>query len=225
MKQLVGLMGAKGAGKDTCAQYLVEHHGFVRIGFADALYREVAEAFGVSTTFLGNRNTKELELPELALIRCREPAFVTAVGEELEKLGAHEGFNSLVNTPRSPRFVLQLWGTEFRRRRGIDSYWLDIVHAAVAAQPHRSFVVTDVRFHNEADFIENQRGLLIRIRRPALELREAQEREKKGRASHDSETELLGRAAYRDIENIEGDATVLREAIFSALGLQQQKAA
>lgn len=39
---LVGLIGPAGAGKDTVAALLVEHHGFHRVAFADRL-RELAE--------------------------------------------------------------------------------------------------------------------------------------------------------------------------------------
>ncbi len=35
--KVIGLTGAKRSGKDTVANYLVEHHGFVRLAFADTL--------------------------------------------------------------------------------------------------------------------------------------------------------------------------------------------
>ena len=178
MRKIIGLLGVKGAGKDSFARYLVDLNGFVRIGFADALYREAAQAFGVSVEFLGRRDTKETALAQLALANCTDAQFVRCVREET----AHEGDEerAFLQRPRSPRFVLQLWGTEYRRLRGLDSYWLDQVSAAIGAAPHSSFVITDVRFKNEANFVENHGGALVRIRRPALETREALERAKKG---------------------------------------------
>ena len=216
MRKIVGLMGVKGSGKDTGARYLTEELGFVRIGFADALYKEVADAFGVTVEFLGNRDTKESDLPQLALAHCRDAAFVRAVREE-EGAEAFPDYEQFLLAPRSPRFVLQLWGTEYRRRRGVDSYWLDIVQAAIEANPQRSFVVTDVRFNNEANFIEAMRGTLIRVRRPDLEAREAAERSKNGRAAHPSETELLTRRVDHEVVNVEGHPDSLRQGIFAAL--------
>jgi shikimate kinase len=35
MKRLISLCGLAGAGKSTIAKALVEHHGFVRVAFAD----------------------------------------------------------------------------------------------------------------------------------------------------------------------------------------------
>ncbi len=212
MQKVIGLLGVKGSGKDTCAQYLIDQLGFRRIGFADALYKEVADAFGVTVAFLGNRDTKETPLPELALSRCADQAFVTAVAEEL---GWTQTTPELLAQPQSPRFVLQLWGTEYRRRRGVDSYWLDQVKAAIESNPTVSFVVTDVRFLNEFRFIAEQGGVRVRIRRPELEAREAAERAKFGRAAHPSETELLTVTTDAEILNVEGNPLSLREGILA----------
>lgn len=212
MQRVIGLLGVKGGGKDTTASFLVKFAGFKRIGFADALYREVAEAFGVTVEFLGNRNTKETPLPELALAHCRDAAFVQCVVEEL-KLDTTDDKHLLV--PLSPRVVMQLWGTEYRRRRGVDSYWLDKVYAALKAEPNQSFVVTDVRFKNEFNFIHSIGGVNVRIRRPELEAKEALERAKNGTAAHSSETELLTVTADAEITNEEGNPESLRGGILA----------
>lgn len=214
MQKVVGLLGVKGSGKDTCAQYLIDMAGFRRIGFADALYQEVADAFGVTVAFLGNRNTKETPLAELALNQCNDKGFKQCVAEEMGWQGVTP---ALLAQPQSPRFVLQLWGTEYRRRRGVDSYWLDQVAVAIEAHPLDSFVVTDVRFLNEFNFIGQRGGMRVRIRRPELEAREAAERAKNGRAAHPSETELLGEAADVEIFNIEGRPESLRDGILAAV--------
>lgn len=280
MQQVViGMMGVKGSGKDTCARYLVEECGFVRIGFADELYRQVEETFGVPNWLLSDRRGKEANLPHLALRHCKDEDFVLAVYEEEELRSApcsartvakmlkvspgtvrrwaragrltatytsHEtgrtgyrltdvlrqlnrpmvdllqapGYDAFLDAPRSPRYILQLWGTEYRRRRGVDSYWLDIVAAAIAAQPSRHFVITDVRFNNEANFVEGLGGVLVRIRRLQLEAKEALERAKRGSAAHPSETELLTRTVSHEVENIEGKPEALREGIFAVLANQ-----
>lgn len=215
---IVGLIGVKGAGKDTCAAYLVNEHNFMRVAFADALYKEVADAFGVSVEFLGNRSTKETDLPQLSLANCRDEAFVRVVL-------AHAGYSykrrKEMRAPRSPRFIMQLWGTEYRRRSagGWDSYWLDKVQAIIDANPGRSFVITDVRFNNEGNFVEDRDGILVRIRREELEALEAANRARNGTAAHSSETEMLARVVAAELFNIEGKPEVLRDGIIAALGL------
>ena len=42
---LVGIAGRKGVGKDTVADYLVQHHGYVRKSFADPIKTTVVDLF------------------------------------------------------------------------------------------------------------------------------------------------------------------------------------
>ena len=213
MRNIIGLLGGKGAGKDTCADFLVRERGYCRIGFADLLYQQAADAFGVTVSFLNNRATKETPLSELRLSNCNDPDFVRCVVEELELAGLPD----YLNIAHSPRVILQLWGTEYRRRRGVDSYWLDKVKEAILARPEQDFVVTDVRFLNEFNFIRSLGGICVRVLRAALDAQAAIDRAKKGTAAHPSETELLGVTADAELENVEGDPGSLRVGVLSLL--------
>jgi hypothetical protein len=219
MQKVVGLLGVKGAGKDTAASVLVAERQYRRIGFADKLYEEAAAAFKVTVAFMGNRDTKEKDLPELSLQNCNDMAYVACVAHALQ--GDQHLSAEQLAAPRSPRFILQYWGTEYRRRglpgvyAGDDSYWLNTVKAAILDSPHTSFVVTDVRFLNEFNFVRNLGGILARVRRPALEAVEALERAKNGTAAHGSETELLTVSADVELSNPDGQLTVLREAVLA----------
>ena len=62
------------------------------------------------------------------------------------------------------RPFLQWWGTEFRRAEDPD-YW--VRHMPEPSRLHLN-VVTDVRFQNEADWVTERGGLLVRIVRPQL---------------------------------------------------------
>lgn len=211
MQEVIGLIGVKGAGKDTAALVFIEEFGFQRVAFADALYQEAADAFGVTVEFLNNRDTKESALDELKLLNCTSSGFVETAMEVAEQ----QGLAVDVRTPLSPRWVLQLWGTEFRRiREGHDSYWLDRVDEVIAANPASNFVVTDVRFINEAKYISaHPKGKLVRIRRPVLELREAQNRAANGTAAHVSEVELLNYPTDLEATNEEGKPGVLGKSL------------
>lgn len=172
MQQVVGLVGLRGAGKDTAAQVLLEQ-GWRRAAFADALYLEVAAAFGVTVEFLQNRDTKETPLPELALVNCTDMLYVgTFLGYEDERLiaaGANIPRLTQLTQPRSPREILQVWGTEYRRKLYDDNYWRDQVRQVIQANPDVNFVVTDVRFPDEAKLIEETLGgRLGRVVRPSL---------------------------------------------------------
>lgn len=59
---IIGLCGAAGAGKNTVADILVEHHGFTAMSFADPLYRAVSEITGLSVQHLQDRRYKELPI-------------------------------------------------------------------------------------------------------------------------------------------------------------------
>lgn len=224
MGNIIGLMGAKGAGKDTCANYLVEELGYVRTSFAEALYKEVAVAFNVSVDFLSNRETKESPLKELALENCTDSLFQKVIlqleSDEickksswtklLFKLRPKQMHLRILKQARSPRFILQRWGTEYKRRMFADDYWMAIVNSMLLDNPEKNFVITDVRFPNEVKFVKKRGGYLWRVTRPFIEEQIVKEREAGGAASHPSETELISQPCDVEIINHENDQAGMR---------------
>lgn len=63
---VIGLCGYARSGKDTVADLLVKQHGFVKVRFADALKRGLAEMFGLTPAQLDG-DEKEVELPWLGV--------------------------------------------------------------------------------------------------------------------------------------------------------------
>lgn len=162
---ILGLLGKKGAGKDTAAKALFAR-GWKRIAFGDALYEELANAFGVPIELLQNRETKETPLARLALRNCKNKGFVHLV-EWLE--GYQAPNDQFLRKSRSPRELLQLWATEYRREQFSQDYWTNIVRQQMVQEPGAKWVVTDVRHRVEVDML---RGLsdnvtLVRVVRPA----------------------------------------------------------
>lgn len=198
MKQVViGLCGGKGEGKDTLAKHLVSKYGFLRLAFADELYAEVAAAYGVTVDELQARDTKEQAQEKFALVRCKDQDFVRAM---LDLASDDDVVADYLEAARSPRWVLQHWGTEYRRKTN-DGYWRDIVEAQLQDAPR--VVITDVRFPDEANLVLKYTGQVRRVKAvPPPEADKA--------ALHSSER-ALDAFDFSCIENVWGAPEVLYE--------------
>jgi hypothetical protein len=163
---LIGLLGKARSGKDTFARGLVER-GYTRVAFADPL-RELVE-----------------EINPIIGLDASHPDVggtyrVQRLGDALAALG---GWESLKDTPYGPeaRRLLQQSGQAVRRLD--EGFWLragmEKAHEA-AYRGSGGAVITDVRYTNEADAIQEAGGVLVRIVRPGLESTD----------THSSETEL-----------------------------------
>lgn len=188
--KIVAYTGLAGSGKDTLANYLVENYGFTKISFAEDLYQEVADAYHVTPAYLNNRPTKETPTPALSLKHCRDPLFVelmlkleyAALSDEMRNhyfprvahahLNAYEFSRAqesairqiLLDLPRSPRWTLQKWGTEYRRiHYGDDQYWVRKVDEKfMNLGPDGRAVIADLRFDSEAIFLEGYSAMMLK---------------------------------------------------------------
>lgn len=177
---VIGLQGIRGSGKDTAFEILQENRPFQRLAFADLLYNEVSEAFGISVADLGNRLTKETPQARLALSQCSNHHFREVF------LRLHPTDN--LNSPQSPRKILQYWGSEFRREQYSPTYWTDPILQTLLQNPSKNYAVTDTRFPNEAALLTGvplsmlhkfsntvplpqglPNAIIARIRRPDIE--------------------------------------------------------
>lgn len=156
---IIGLTGRPGSGKDSCAQALVPY-GFAAVAFADALRLEVAQAWQLDPRMLTDRATKEVAQPVLAIEHCTDARFL--------HWAAFHGHS--LHAARSPRWLMQRWGSEFRRAQD-PAYWVRQVEQWIAQQRghgRQRFVVTDVRMPNEADLVRRLDGYVVRVHRPEL---------------------------------------------------------
>lgn len=157
--RIIGLVGRAGAGKDTCAAILAETRGFARVAFADALREEVVQAFSIDPFILADRALKESLSDQMRISKCADSAFIARmrdIGEDISKR-------------RSPREIMRLWGTEYRRAMHGDTYWTERTNDRVNALFRAGFCricITDVRYPNEAAYVlASLGGELWRIRR------------------------------------------------------------
>lgn len=177
--QIIALTGLAGTGKDTAADVLATHAGFTRLAFADALRSEVVNAYAngdaqALRALLARRDAKETPTMRLALIECKDLGFLGAMALEyaLHERKDTETLAQHLRAPRSPRQIMQWWGTEYRRAQTIN-YWTNQL-AAHINQLHqldgrRRFVITDCRFENEAALVRAMGGVVWQICRDSAE--------------------------------------------------------
>jgi hypothetical protein len=167
---LIGIMGKAGSGKDSFAARLVSHHGYRRLAFADPL-KELAVSLDPILQLDASWGGHHIRLTEI--------------------LSSMAGWHQAKQLP-AVRQYLQNLGVSVRDYVGEDS-WIRAVANRAAFVPG-PVVVTDVRFHNEADWIQRAHGALVRIVRPGLDDRDG----------HVSENELNARVANHVIVNDKG---------------------
>ena len=204
---LIGLTGAPLAGKDTTAQILAEA-GFISIAFADALRAELAHAWQVDQRLFTTRTTKEEPTDALAIQLCSDAGFL--------RLAAAQGWDPA--EPRSPRWALQRWGTDYRRAQRAD-YWAAQVEQWIHAQRlagRRQIVCTDVRFPDEVATLQRLGGWLVRVHRPSTDAPMADDTRRHCSEAH---SQLVADAVIHndgDLEHLTAEAVRVLRGLLNA---------
>lgn len=138
MPEIIGLVGYARTGKDTVAQTLIEEYGFERVSFAD---------------------------PIRDAVYTLNP-YVTEAGLRLRNLVDMLGWDAVKVQYPEVRRLLQVFGTEVAREQWSDSFWIDLGFSKM--KRNGRYVITDVRFPNEADAVYENGGVLWRVNRPGV---------------------------------------------------------
>lgn len=140
--KLIGLCGFKQAGKTTVANML-KNKGFYELSFAAPLKEACRAMYGLSDEQL--------------------------YGEQKEQIDPYWGV--------TPREILQRFGTDVMRKNASvvipemkeDNMWIEVANRKIKelrkSGEVRKVCVSDVRFPNEAEWIRQQGGTVIRIDR------------------------------------------------------------
>lgn len=143
---LIALTGATAAERNRVALAITtQGHGgrrFRHVSLADALHREVAAAYGVTTAALLEQEGQAQD--RFALRWCRDDRFVRVVAfahYQQYGLSANE-MHELADWPQSPRSIINWWRTLYRARDDRD-YWLRHLERAIEASPERNIVISD----------------------------------------------------------------------------------
>ena len=140
---IIGISGFIGSGKDTIADYLQNIHQFRRESFANTLKDAVASVFGWDRELLEGRTRESREWREQV-----DP-----------------WWSERLNMPNlTPRYVLQVWGTEVARRSFHDDIWIASLENKLR-KTQDDIVISDCRFPNEIRAIRNAGGIVIRVKR------------------------------------------------------------
>lgn len=153
---IIGLTGYARSGKDSAAGFLVDTHGYTKLGFADGV-RDLAAAIDPYVQVDGDRHYTEGNTPF-----ARYSTVLKTLGYEAAK--SHPDV----------RRLLQRIGTEGVRSVLGDSVWLGLAASKLVAlgalgptdSGGPNVVLSDVRFANEADFIHAYGGVVVRLVRP-----------------------------------------------------------
>lgn len=143
-RRLVGLHGVAQSGKDTIAGML-KGYGFQQVAFAQ---------------------------PILDYLVALDPIVsVSSTGSvyRFAEVLAQEGYEEAKKTPEFRR-LMQVLGTEVGREKiskalGLpQSLWIEIARRSVATPG--KYTISDVRFADEVDMVREEKGLLVKVKRP-----------------------------------------------------------
>lgn len=201
---IVGVLGFIGSGKGTVGDILRDTLGFKKISFAGHVKDVAAVMFGWP------RDLLEGETPESRKFREQTDTF----------------WSAKMNKDFTPRLAMQLLGTEIGRNIFSENFWIDCLEKQINKKTG-NYVITDVRFKNEIEWVTQQGGLLIEVQRgnkphwydiAARANRGCYAAEKNMMESgiHQSEWRWIGRDVDVTIEN-SGTMEDLKEKIFSCL--------
>lgn len=151
MRQVIGLLGAKGSGKTTAFQVISGTWDVQEITLAGKLKSVSAEVFGIPRDHFDSHDFKEKEL--------ENPAFLSK--DNLTQI--YKAYDFAIDFDKdirphigtyleSPRKIAQYIGSEILRAKQSD------VHCTSSVKDITKPVgiVTDIRFPNEYDFFKNQ---------------------------------------------------------------------
>lgn len=142
--QIIGICGLIGSGKGAASDILVQEFGFEKVSFADSLKDCVSAVFGWDRPLLEGDTIESRNFRELV-----DPFWSKKMGKEI-----------------TPRYILQKVGTEAMRDTIHGNIWIDSLERKLKADG--KYVIPDVRFKNELEFIQSLNGEFFEIQRGPL---------------------------------------------------------
>ncbi len=136
--KLIGLAGKAGSGKDTLGEYLITKYNIKSYALAEPLKKAASIAFDIPLKCFYNSELKETLVDDWHM---------------------------------TPRELMQTLGTEYTRDVFRKDIWIRQGHKkwleCQKKNKHYAFLVTDIRFQNDAEWLKNEGGIIIKVKRDA----------------------------------------------------------
>jgi cytidylate kinase len=179
-KMIVGISGKMQHGKDTVGEYLITNYGFKRLSFGDKV-KEICIEYDNSTPELREYWNKKVarEILDNESRALEVDASMQRMCPGIWKQLTHE--ECYITKPLHARIRMQRFATDEMRTLDPDC-WVRYVMRKYEQEEGGRWVITDMRFRNEAYWIEaTENSQLWRVRRPIPDIPGTE---------HTSETEL-----------------------------------
>jgi len=142
---IVGLLGFIGSGKGTAGD-LLKDIGFTPVSFAKGVKDVAAEMFDWPRHLLEGDTQHSRDWREQP-----DEFWSKEFGREF-----------------TPRYALQLLGTEVGRDVFHQDFWVIKLKKYINENPTQNFVITDVRFQNEIKYVHSAGGIVIEVQRGTI---------------------------------------------------------
>lgn len=154
---IIGLTGLKNSGKDTVGAYLIKEHGFERRAFADPGKKMIASMLDIG-------------MWEIDKLKNDESCFVT-LGNKNEPEIKFVGQPAHMWSPIREQDFRAFLQNFFESAKVIfgEDVWVNQVLPVDGFYGGKAIVLTDLRFHAEANRIKELGGYIMRIERPDVE--------------------------------------------------------
>lgn len=210
---IIGISGLAGSGKDTVADHLVRHHGFVKVALADPLKRICREVFDFTDEQLWGpsemRNKPDLRYGKPVQVLVDQDEYETRTQyltprHALQQLGTEWGRACYPNVwvEYAIRVAKTLLKKDYPANGSVNAYhamtglrFSHFPYVPGRTELPKGVVIPDVRFKNEADAIHAAGGKIWRISRPGAGLAGAA-------GQHASEQEIKTLSPDVEIHNI-----------------------
>ena len=191
------ISGWKGSGKDEAGKAILSAFNAERRAFADPLKDLVASKYQIPREWLDDRDKKEEAI--LSLPASPRDAFADAVhkiiNKELKEVNGVKYW--------TPRALAILEGSI---ARSVDpDFW---VKTAIRGEENKIYVITDLRYRNEIEFVKQNCNKVLSIRI---------ERFKTPNSEDASERDLDGYQGFDAIVQNDKDLNSLKEAVLFAV--------
>tara|TARA_B100000029_G_scaffold463771_1_gene497295 strand:- start:64 stop:711 length:648 start_codon:yes stop_codon:yes gene_type:complete len=154
IQMIIGLLGKNRVGKDTFAEYLINNCGFVRYAFADPIKDIARILFNFSEEQLYGNKKEDIDIRYGISPR----QFFQKMGTEIMQYDIYKHLPGLRETVPPREMWVVIFREWYKKQLEIDG--------------NVNVVISDVRFFHELRCIKELGGMIVKIIRPSVEIKD-----------------------------------------------------